>query len=130
MNSEVTRPESQLAQTPERAQAQNTKELLANEAWQSPGVSKCDSRLLKGGCGADLTNQDSDRAWQRAESEERLGGKLPVPRLPDDNGAQKPNKLQKPQDGKEHHKEADGSIICGPIVAMPEQKLRPGKTLK
>lgn len=130
MNNEVARPESQLAQTPERAQSQNTKELLANEAWQSPGISKCDSNLFKGGCGANLPDQNGDSAWQRAETQERLGGKLPVPRLPDDSGAQKPNKLQKPQDGKEHHKEAEGSIYFGPIVPVPEQKLKAGKAYK
>ena len=129
MNNEVARPESQLAQTPERAQSQNTKELLANEAWQKPGISKCDFGALKGGCG-NLPEQDGNSAWQRAETQERLGGKLPVPRLPDDSGAQKPNKLQKPQDGKEHHKEAEGSRYFGPIVPVPEQKLKAGKAYK
>lgn len=118
MNTELARFEAPAEQSSKGALAQNTKESLANEAWARPDLGKCGPGMFKGGCGADGSNADIDQAWRRSETQERLGGKLPVPSLPGDLPP------QKPQDRKACIESKEGTLICGPIVPYSAQKQR------
>lgn len=119
MHNEVARFESQAEQSPQRAQALNTKESLSNEAWSRPDLSKCGPGMFKGGCSTDAGGSDIDLAWRRSETQERLGGKLPEHSLPNDLPP------QKPQDRKACIESKEGELICGPIVPNKLQKQRP-----